>query len=155
MGKRGSMKVLIVHDSKYGNGHDVAKAIASGLKEEGHEVDIVRAREIRKTNPAPYDAFIIGTPTHVGGPTFKTGRAIKHIGKNSSGKPYTTFTTWLNINQKTLTKMDLTAKKFGLEKLMDGKAFKVEGSKGPLEKGSADEAERFGKEMGKRLNKTD
>ena len=146
------VKVLIIHDSKYGNGKEIAKAIAKGLKQEGLEVDIIRAREVSTINPSDYDAFVLGSPTHVGGPTFKSGRATKYIGKSGgSGKPYTTFTTWLNIKQKTLLKIENTASKAGLEKLMDGKAYKCGNLKGPLDEGSVEDAEAFGKEIAKRL----
>jgi len=146
------MKVLIVHDSKYGNGKEIAKAIAQGLKQEGHEVNIIRAREISTVRPIDYDAFVLGSPTHVGGPTFKSGRATKYIGKNGgSGKPYATFTTWLNIKQKTLLKIDNAARKVGLEKLMDGRAYKCANLKGPLDEGSVEDAEAFGKEIAKKL----
>jgi menaquinone-dependent protoporphyrinogen IX oxidase len=147
------MNVLIVHDSRFGNGKEIAKAIAQGLRREGYKVDVVRAREISTIRPTDYDAFVLGCPTRMGGPTFRSGGAIKYIGKNGGhGKPYTTFSTCCRQRQKTLSKMDKTASKAHLKKLMDGRLYMCTASKGPLNKGSVEDAEAFGKEIAKRLS---
>lgn len=130
----------------------MARAIAKGVIASGHEADVVKAREISAKELQDYDAFILGTPTHVGGPTFSIGRAIKYIGKNGGeGKPFTTFTTWINLDQKTLLKLDQSARKAGLERLMDGRSYKVRALKGPLDDGSIEDAEVFGQEIMKAL----
>ncbi len=147
------MKVLIMHDSKYGCGQEIAGSIDKGLRKEGHTSDVVRAVDLKGSGPEGYDAFVLGSPTHIGGPTFKVGKGIKLLGKVCGGKPYTTFTTYLDKGQGTLEKMERSAKKAGLSKIMDGRPFKVEGMKGPLEKGCTTEAEAFGREIGKALNK--
>ena len=148
-----NMKVLIVHDSRFGNGKEIAKAIAQGLRHEGSEVAIVPAREISTIRPGDYDIFVLGCPTRMGGPTFRSGGAIKYIGKNGGeGRPYTTFTTCCRKDQKTLSKMDKTAGKARLKRLMDGRIYMCSGSKGPLNRGSVEDAEAFGREIAKRLS---
>ena len=145
------MKVLVIHHSKYGCGEKIAGGIAKGLQKGGHTADVIQVKDLGSKDPKNYDFFVIGSPTHAGGPTFKVGGAIKTLGKKCKGKSYTSFTTWMDVDQKTLEKMDKTAKKSGLEKMIEGRAYKVKGMKGPLQEGSMKEAEKFGEEIGKKL----
>jgi menaquinone-dependent protoporphyrinogen IX oxidase len=145
------MKVLIVHGSWYGTGKTVAEAIAKGLGSEGHTADLVHAKMVGGKEIESYEAFIIGSPTHAGGPTFKVGSAIKHIAKRAQGKPFIAFTTYMTPNQRTVEKIEKKATDKGLRRLMHGKAFKVKTSKGGLEDSGLAEAEAFGREMGKAL----
>jgi flavodoxin len=145
------MKVLIVHDSKHGCGKAIADQIAKGLTSGGHDANVIHVSDLKSMDIGSYDAFVIGSPTHVGGPTFKVGRGIKLLGKGASGKPFTTFTTWMDEKQRTLEKIEAKALKVGLRKLMDGKAYKVKGIKGPLEDSCPAEAEEFGKQIGEAL----
>ena len=63
------MRALVVYESMYGNTHDVASAIASGLADVG-EVDDVRVGSVTDTTPeavADVDVLIVGGPTHMHG----------------------------------------------------------------------------------------
>lgn len=145
------MKVLIVHDSKHGCGKTIAERMAKGLTSSGHHAEVAHVKDLSSMDIGSYGAFVIGSPTHVGGPTFKIGRGIKYLGKNASGKPFTTFTTWMDEKQRTLEKIEAKAIKAGLKRFMDGKAYKVKGIKGPLEDTCPADAEDFGRQIGEAL----
>jgi len=56
-------KVLIIH-SKEGDLKDIAQGITKGLKENGHEVDILDTKDSgRPVTFFPYDLVIAGAPT--------------------------------------------------------------------------------------------
>jgi menaquinone-dependent protoporphyrinogen IX oxidase len=145
------MKVLVIHHSSYGNGKKVAEAVAEGLGETGHSAVVVSVKELDAGTLGDFDAFVIGSPTHAGGPTFKIGGVIKKIGKACKGKPYTCFATHISPNATTVDKLVSKAQSRGLRKILDGKMFKVKDIKGPLEDGVLEEARDFGTAIGKKL----
>ncbi len=58
------MKALVIYDSLFGNTEKVARALASGLKERGVDVDCVKAAEVDVGGLRAYDMLVIGGPTH-------------------------------------------------------------------------------------------
>ncbi len=58
------MKALVIYDSLYGNTEKVAKVLASGMREQGVEVDYVRANAVDIGTLEAYDMILIGGPTH-------------------------------------------------------------------------------------------
>ncbi|HBQ28187.1 flavodoxin [Mesotoga sp. SC_3PWM13N19] len=57
-------KVLIIYDSRTGNTEEMAKAIASGVKEAKAEVKKVSDVSLKDLEQA--DAIVLGSPTHFG-----------------------------------------------------------------------------------------
>ena len=58
------MKALIIYDSLFGNTEKVARALASGLREGGADVDCTRAAEVDVAGLHANDMLVIGGPTH-------------------------------------------------------------------------------------------
>ncbi|MCP8305620.1 MAG: flavodoxin domain-containing protein, partial [archaeon] len=70
------MKVFVVYDTKYGNTKLVAETIVEGMREvEGIETAISDVEEVDLERVADYDAILIGSPNHWGGPV----RGIKKL----------------------------------------------------------------------------
>lgn len=70
------LKIIIVYESKYGNTKNVAEAILDGIKEVGEiEFSLNEVKEVNFNNISDYDAILIGSPNHMGGPT----RGIKNF----------------------------------------------------------------------------
>ncbi|GAH19446.1 unnamed protein product [marine sediment metagenome] len=66
-----SPKVIVVYDSKYGNTKLVAETIAEGMREvEGTEADVSEVKRVDLSKVPDYDAILVGSPTHIGGPTW-------------------------------------------------------------------------------------
>jgi flavodoxin-like protein len=61
------MRAVVVYESMYGNTHQIAEAIAEGLKEAAIEVSIVPLAEATRALDLPSDLLVIGGPTHVHG----------------------------------------------------------------------------------------
>jgi menaquinone-dependent protoporphyrinogen IX oxidase len=61
------MKVIVIYDSLYGNTENVARALTLGIREQGIEVDCVRANTIDVEALGAYDMIVIGGPTHAFG----------------------------------------------------------------------------------------
>ncbi len=58
------MKALIICDSLFGNTEKVGRALASGLKTGGVDVDCAKAAETDVGSLRAYDMLVIGGPTH-------------------------------------------------------------------------------------------
>lgn len=58
------MKVLVAVGSKYGSSRAVAKAIATTLEDQGFEVDLQDAADVRSV--MPFDAVILGSAVYGG-----------------------------------------------------------------------------------------
>lgn len=145
------MRVLVVHNSKYGNGKQVADAIAEGIRSKGHTVEVKGVEEVDVTALGAFEAFVVGSPTHMRGPTFKVGGFISKLSSVASGKPFVAWATIGVPSSQTVAKLEAKATKAKMRMLMTGKAFKVKDMKGPLEDGALAEAGIFGKEIGTHL----
>lgn len=60
------MRALVVYESMFGNTHEVATRIASGL-EDRYEVSVVPVAEATRDHVAGADLVVVGGPTHVHG----------------------------------------------------------------------------------------
>ena len=75
-------KVIVVYESKFGNTRIAAEEIIAGMKGvSGVDAVLYQPKEIKPEDIADYDAVIIGTPTHIGRPTFGIRRFIGRLGK--------------------------------------------------------------------------
>ncbi|MEM3550615.1 MAG: flavodoxin domain-containing protein, partial [Candidatus Bathyarchaeia archaeon] len=64
------VKVIVVYESKYGNTKRVAETIVESMKEIGTiDISISELKEINVNTIPNYDAILIGSPNHMGGPT--------------------------------------------------------------------------------------
>jgi flavodoxin len=63
-------KVIVVYESKYGNTKLVAEKIVEAIKEvEEMETAPSELKEVDLNKIPSYDAILIGSPNHFGGPT--------------------------------------------------------------------------------------
>ena len=88
---------LIAYDSYYGNGGQVAAAIAEELRTAGHEVSIVNVHEQKadKRSLAESDFLVLGGPTRMKHISRRAkGFAKKLDGKAWAGKPALVYDTY-------------------------------------------------------------
>ena len=114
-----STKVIIVYESRYGNTKLVAETIAEGMREvAGVETTVSEPKNVDLSEIPGYDAILVGSPNHMGGPTGGSKKFIDKLGKLSlEGKVLAAFDTCLSTD---------------LEKAMNeenGKADKREGTR--------------------------
>lgn len=72
------MKIAIVFESVYGNTHEVAEAIATGVidAQPDAQVDLLRAGEAQPERVAAADLLVVGGPTHMRGMTTSLSRRM-------------------------------------------------------------------------------
>ncbi|MEM3562851.1 MAG: flavodoxin family protein [Candidatus Jordarchaeaceae archaeon] len=149
-------KVLIVYWSKYGNTKQVAEAIAKGIIEaKKAEVVVKNVKDAEPEEVLKYDALIIGSPNHGGGPVGDIKNFLKKLEKiNLKEKSVAVFDTHARDDIKTVQKMEkqIREKLPGLKLVAPGLAAQVKGYlKGPLVEGELAKAEEFGKNIAQKI----
>jgi len=146
-------KVIVVYESKYGNTKLVAETIAEGMREvEGTEADVSEVKRVDLSKVPNYDAILLGSPNHLGGPTGGIKRFINKLGKLPlEGKFFAAFNTYLldkSFEQAT-KKLEkrIRDKVPGAKLAAPGLSIRVQGMKGPISEGELPKCKEFGKKI--------
>ena len=150
------VKVFVVYDTKYGNTKLVAEKIVEGMREvEGIETAISDVEEVELQTAADYDAILIGSPTHFGGPVRGINKFIDRLGKlDLKAKWVAVFDTYLGEDfEKSVKKMEkrISEKIPGLKLIVPGLSIKVGGMKGPIVDGELPKCKEFGRKIATQL----
>jgi flavodoxin len=159
----GSMKVLIVYDSLYGNTQQIAQAIGDTLGNQAN-ITMLRVGDVRPEQFAGINSLIIGSPTQRFRPTPAISNLLKGIPKNGlKGVKVAAFDTRLTtreINETPILAFFVRVighsayaakpiadnlKKKGGELIVSPEGFFVEGMKGPLVQGELERAMNWAK----------
>ena len=149
-------KVFVVYDTKYGNTKLVAEKIVEGIREvEGTETTISDVEETDPKKAADYDAILIGSPTHFGGPVRGINKFIDKLGKlDLKAKWVAVFDTYLGEDfEKSVKKME---KRIGekvprLKLITSGLSIRVDDMKGPVTDGEFPKCRDFGNRIANQL----
>ncbi len=153
-------KVIIAYESKFGNTKLVAEAIEEGMREVGGiEIDVSELKEVDPNKIANYDAILIGSPNHFGGPTKGIKKFIDKLGKLSlKAKMFAVFDTYLGKRsdyffEKAVKKTEkmMNEKVPSLKRIAPGLSIKVQEMKGPLVGGELPKCKDFGKKIATKL----
>ena len=130
-------EVIVVYESKYGNTKLVGETIIKGMSEvEGMEAVLTELKEVNLNKIIDYDAILVGSPNHFGGPTRGIRKFIDKLGKLAlKGKLFAVFDTYIRGDfEKAVKKMEkrVNEKVPGLKQIAPGLSIKVQGMKGPI-----------------------
>ena len=150
------VKVLVVYDTKHGNTRLVAENIADGLREvEGITAAISDVEKVDVENLPHFDAILMGSPNHFGGPARSIRKFIDKLGKlDMVGKWAAVFDTYLGGDfNKAVRKMEdrIGEKVPSLKLITSGLSIRVEGMKGPISEGELPKCVNFGKKIANQL----
>jgi len=149
-------KVIVVYESKYGNTKLVAEKIMEGMNEvEGIETVLSELKEVNLNKILDYDAILIGSPNHFGGPTRGSKKFIDKIGRFPlEGKMFAVFDTYIKGDfEKAVKKMEkmINEKAPRLKQIAPGLSIKVQGIKGPILEGELPKCKEFGNKIATQL----
>ncbi|MDO8124975.1 MAG: flavodoxin domain-containing protein [Candidatus Hermodarchaeota archaeon] len=150
------IRTIIVYDTKYGNTKLVAEKIMEGVSEvEGIETTISDVKDTDPKEAADYDAIVIGSPTHFGGPVRGIKKFIDKLGKlDTKAKWVALFDTYLGEDfEKSVKKMEkrINEKVPKLKLITSGLSIRVDGMKGPVTDGELPKSKDFGKKIATQL----
>lgn len=152
----GVLKVFVVYDTKYGNTRLVAEKIVEGIMEAGGiEVATGDVEEVDFKSVADYDAILIGSPNHWGGPVGSVKKFIDELGKlDLKAKWAAVFDTYMKGDfEKAVKKMEkrINEKVPKLKLVVPGLSVKVKDMKGPIADGELPKCREFGKKIATQL----
>jgi len=150
------VKVFVVYDTKYGNTKLVAETIVEGMREvEGIETAISDVEEVDFERVTDYDAILIGSPNHWGGPVRGIKKLIDKLGKLAlNAKWVAVFDTYIKGDfEKAVKKMEkrINEKVPRLKLIIPGLSIKVGDMKGPIVDGELPKCKEFGKKIADQL----
>lgn len=150
-------KIIVVYESRYGNTKLVAESIAEGMREAGGvEPTLSSIKEVSFSKMADYDAILIGSPNHIGGPTGSAKKFINKLGEpNLNGKQVAVFDTYMGKDfQKAVKKMEkrIRGKAPRLELVAQGLSIQVQGIKGPLSQEQLPLCKDFGRKIATKIS---
>jgi len=146
------VKAIVVYESKYGNTKLVAETIIEGMRQvEGIETVLSELKEVDLDKIPDYDAILVGSPNHFGGPTRGVKKFIDKLGKlDLKGKLVAVFDTYLGKDFETAVKKmekGINEKAPGLKLMAPGLSIKVQGMKGPILEGELPRCKEFGNKI--------
>jgi flavodoxin len=144
------MKALVIYDSLYGNTEKVAGALASGMREQGVEVDCVRANAVDIGTLEVYEMIVIGGPTHKLGlsETMKTfTKQLKEA--DFKNKQAFAFDTKYDsrIAGSAGKRIEQRMKQNGMKVIMPHVSAIVLGREGPVKEGTEAQFKQIGTEL--------
>jgi len=150
------VKVIVVYESKYGNTKLVAETIIRGMNEVGGiEASLSELKEVDLNKICNYDAILIGSPNHMGGPARGIKGFIDKLGKlQLKGKMFAVFDTYLGKDfEKAVKKMEkqIDEKVPGMKQIALGLSIKVQWMKGPIPQSEFPRCREFGKKIATQL----
>ena len=145
-------KVIVTYESKYGNTKLVSETIIEGMKKvKGIETVLRELKEVDLNKITDYDAILVGSPNHFGGPTRGVKKFIDKLGKlNLEGKQVAVFDTYIRGDfEKAVKKMEkrINEKVPGLKLVAHGLSIKVQGMKGPILEEELPKCKEFGNKI--------
>ena len=150
------MKGIVAYHSKWGNCAQVAEAVAGGLKETGHEVELVDVKSTKEIDSS-VDLLAAGSGTRAGNMTGPMRKFLKHaVGEEWRGKPFAAFGTGIKSardkeqSQGANRIYDALQKK-GLKPASPAFKAAVKGMQGPLLEGELEASHAFGVSVGEAL----
>lgn len=157
------MKGIVLYKSWWGSCRKIAEAIGKGLRESGHEVQVVAIEDAGPPDPS-LDFVVIGAATRWPGAWPKIKRYAKKLTESGfAGKPFATFSTGgtLNDEEPNTQASEVLYKlleKGGLVALAPAFKAAIEGyvppgkEKGTLPDSEVARAQEFGRELGGKLS---
>jgi flavorubredoxin len=145
-------QVIVVYESKYGNTKLVAETIAEGVREvEGTAAVVSELKEVDLNKIPDYDVILVGSPNHVGGPTWGIKKFIGKLGKLPlEGKLFAAFDTYLGkSSEQAMKKIEkrISEKVPGSKLVAPGLSIMVKGMKGPISEGELPKCKEFGNKI--------
>ena len=143
-------KAIIIYDTKFGNTEKIAKSLASGMNEQGIEVDCVKVEDVQINKLTEYNLLAIGGPTHGFGmskPIKEFIEKLEHVDlqdKNAFAFDTKNSSRFWGSAAKGIEKR---LKRLGLNIVKPAASAIVKGLKGPLQDGMDEKFKQIGAEL--------
>jgi flavodoxin len=143
-------KAIVIYHTQFGNTEKIAKAVASGMDEQGIDVDCVKVEEVQIDKLKEYDLLAIGGPTHGFGmskPMKEFIEKLEHVDlrdKNAFAFDTKNSSRFWGSAAKGIEKR---LKRIGMNIVKPHGSAIVKGLKGPLQDGMDEKFKQIGAEL--------
>jgi flavodoxin len=143
-------KALVIYHTQFGNTETIAKALASGLSEQGIEVDCTTIDDAPVDKLRDYDFLAVGGPTHGFGmsqPMKAFLKKLEHVDLREK-KAFAFDTKFPSRFAGSAAKgIEKRLKNLGLNIATPAASAIVTGGKGPLQAGMDEKFQQIGREL--------
>ncbi len=143
-------KALVIYHTQFGNTEKIARALASGMSEQGLDVDCVKVDAVQIDALPEYNLLVIGGPTHGFGMSRPMKAFIEALERmDLRGKKAFAFDTknrsrlWGSAAKG----IEKRLKNVGMDIVAPSSSAIVKGLKGPLQDGMEEKFHRLGAEL--------
>jgi len=150
----GTRKAIVIYDTQFGNTEKIAKALASGIKGQGVQVDCVKVDVVDVNKLAEYDLLAIGGPTLA----FGMSKPMKDLlgkleGIELRGKKAFAFDTKVRFafSGSAAKGIEGKLKGLGMSIVRPCSSAIVKGKEGPLEEGAEEAFNHIGAEISRSI----
>jgi len=150
-------KAIVIYDTQFGNTEKIARALASGLREQGVQVDCIKASEVDINKLVGYDLLAVGGPTQA----FGTSKPMKDFlgrleGVELRGKNAFAFDTKVRFifTGSAAKGIEGRLRKLGMKIARSYASAIVKGNEGPLEEGEEEMFKQIGTELSRSIQST-
>jgi flavodoxin len=147
-------KVIVIFDTKFGNTKKIASALASGLDEQGIDVECVNVENVKIDTLPDYDLLAIGGPTHGFGMSKPVKEFFKQLEKIDLREKHAFAFDTKNPPRywgSAAKGIEKRLVKFGLNIVRSRSSAFVKGLKGPLHENTEETFRKIGVEIAKLL----
>ena len=143
-------KAIVIYHTLFGNTEKIANALASGLRDQGIEVDCIKIEDVQIETLMDYDLLAIGGPTHGFGMSKPMKKFVKNLeqkdlqNKSSFAFDTKTGSRFWGSAAKGIEKM---LRKFGTSIIRPRESAIVKGLKGPLDENMEETFRNIGFEI--------
>lgn len=146
-------KVVIIYDTVYGNTARAAEGIGDGMKQVGLEVELRHVKDIKPEDVTAFDVIIMGSPTHAGDMSKDMRSFVTALkGLTLEGKKGAAFDTrYVGEDVGATIAIESSMRELGIDIVVPGSPFKVEGGEGPIAEGELPKCKEFGRAIARKL----
>lgn len=141
------MKILIIYESKYGNGKILAAGLQELLRNKSQDAEIFSVRNLKPSTLPWADIYVFSSPVRMFMLPLSMRSFLRRFKPVKEGAKYALMTTYMDPRVKALEFMEKLLQSKGMIKITDGFKVKVMDMKGPLEEGYRKRLEKFTAEL--------
>lgn len=147
-------KVLIIYVTWYGNTAKAAEAIGKGMTEAGLQVELRRVKDVNVEDVTAFDVIVMGSPTHAGGMSEDMRSFVTALNRLTlEGKKGATFDTrYVGEEVGAAVAMEMSMMELGIDVVVPGSPFRVQGTQGPIVEGELAKCKEFGRAIAESLS---
>jgi flavodoxin len=137
------MKILILYESRFGNGKKLSEELAAILNGKAQDAEAISIHDVRPGDLSAADVYVFSSPTRIFMLPISMRRFIRGFSPKADGSRYALMTTYMDPKARALKVMEKLIGTKKMAKAAGDLKVRISDIKGPLEEGYRDKLEKF------------